>query len=69
MCFGGRGSSYTSLAAPVTLPPAPQISLAAPTILQSTPAPAGGSAMTNYQKKGKRALTIPKTSQVNVPGT
>ena len=65
MCLGGK--NYTAPQQPqVMLPPAPQISLA-PSMLQSTPAPAGGSSMTNYQKKGKRSLTIPQTS-VNVPG-
>lgn len=66
MCLGGRG--YTApQQTPVVLPPAPQISVSAPAMLQSTPAPAAGNTMTNYQKKGKRALTIPQTS-VNVPG-
>lgn len=66
MCIGGRG--YTpQQPAPVQLPPAPQINMSAPMMLQSTPAPARP-ANTTYRKKGKRALTIPQ-SNVNMPGS
>ncbi len=68
MCFGGGYKAAPAAPSPVQLPPAPQISVSAPTMLQSTPAQARPSDMAAYKKKGKRALTIPQTTSVNVPG-
>ena len=68
MCFGG-GRSAPAQPAPVTLPPAPQVTYNAAAPLQGAPAPSRSADMTTFKKKGKRALTIPMTSSVNVPGT
>lgn len=66
MCIGGGGKSYQPTVAPTTLPtPAP---IMAPAMIQSTPAPARPEDATVYKKKGKRGLTIPRTTSVNVPG-
>jgi hypothetical protein len=67
MCIGGGSKSYTSQVAPVTLPSYP--TMTAPTVLQATPASARPNDQTTYKKKGKRALMIPQSSGVNVPGT
>ncbi len=73
MCIGGSsggGGSYTPQVQPVQLTP-PSVVVQAPQSMQSTPAPARGdmAGSTLYRKKGKRALTIPQTSNVNIPGT
>jgi len=62
MCIGGR--SYQSTVEKVTLPAPPPIT--APAMIQSTPAPARDEI--SYKKKGKRGLTIPRSTSVNVPG-
>jgi hypothetical protein len=67
MCFSG-GYRSAPASAPVQLAPPPQINVSAPAMAQSTPAPAQSSDMTSYKKRGKRALTIPQTTSVNVPG-
>lgn len=67
MCFGG-GRQGPQQPAQVTLPPAPQIVNTATAPLQGAPAPSRRTDMTSYKKRGKRALTIPMTSSVNVPG-
>lgn len=71
MCIGGgRGGAYTTQVQPVQMPAPTQV-VQAPQSMQSTPAPARGdmAGSTLYRKKGKRALTIPQTSNVNIPGT
>lgn len=65
MCLGG-GRSYQPTVVKTELPPAPPIM--APQMIQSTPAPARPSDETVYKKKGKRGLTIPRSTSVNVPG-
>lgn len=65
MCLGG-GGSYKPKAVQTELPSAPPI--LAPQMIQSTPAPARPSDEITYKKKGKRGLTIPRTTSVNVPG-
>jgi hypothetical protein len=65
MCIGG-GRSYQTTVEKTTLPaPAPMV---APQMMQSTPAPATPRDEITYKKKGKRGLTIPRTTSVNVPG-
>lgn len=67
MCLGGKSASYQSPVTPVQMTPPPQL-VQAPQVLQSTPAPARPSDQLSYKKRGKRSLTIPQTSSVNIPG-
>lgn len=66
MCMGSRSAPAAAAPAEVKLPEAPIYT--APVMIQSTPAPARPAEGTTYKKKGKRSLTIPQTSNVNVPG-
>jgi len=68
MCMGGRSAPAPVAPAPVELKAPDQI-VSSPMMIQSTPAKATAAAdMTIYKKKGKRALTIPQTSNINIPG-
>lgn len=68
MCFGVGGGGRIRPPAPVQLPPAPQIDVSAPMLTQSTPAQARPMDKTTYQKRGKRALTIPQTGTTMTGG-
>lgn len=63
MCIGGR--SYPQ-PPKIELPAAPQLPVTAQPMIQSTPASARDEI--TYKKKGKRGLTIPRSTSVNVPG-
>lgn len=68
MCMGGKSAPAPAAPAPVTIKPPDQI-VSAPMMIQSTPAKATAPTdMTIYRKKGKRALTIPQSSNINIPG-
>lgn len=67
MCLGGKSSSYQSPVTPVQLTPPTQI-VQAPQTLQGIPAPARPVDQLTFKKRGKRSLTIPQTSSVNIPG-